>query len=97
MLHPQLVGDYRDHFSYLGSELRWNTFCQRLTKCKSLLSVILLLSSTFCFFQRHMLTRQSLKELEPLTDTYVQADEVDMGMTYDELSVRPLSFDETCS
>ncbi|KAM3070610.1 glutamine-dependent NAD(+) synthetase, variant 2 [Clarireedia jacksonii] len=26
-------------------------------------------------------------ELEPLTDTYVQADEVDMGMTYDELSV----------
>ncbi|PQE18176.1 hypothetical protein CJF30_00009344 [Rutstroemia sp. NJR-2017a BBW] len=26
-------------------------------------------------------------ELEPLTDTYVQADEADMGMTYDELSV----------
>ena len=44
-----------------------------------------------------MLTLQSLKELEPLTDTYVQADEVDMGMTYDELSVRPLNFDETYS
>ncbi|KAF2101608.1 glutamine-dependent NAD(+) synthetase with GAT domain-containing protein [Rhizodiscina lignyota] len=26
-------------------------------------------------------------ELEPLTETYVQSDEVDMGMTYDELSV----------
>ncbi|KAL0953696.1 hypothetical protein HGRIS_004890 [Hohenbuehelia grisea] len=26
-------------------------------------------------------------ELEPITDTYVQADEADMGMTYDELSV----------
>jgi len=25
-------------------------------------------------------------ELEPITETYVQADEVDMGMTYDELS-----------
>ncbi|KDQ12997.1 hypothetical protein BOTBODRAFT_112092 [Botryobasidium botryosum FD-172 SS1] len=25
-------------------------------------------------------------ELEPITDTYVQADEADMGMTYDELS-----------
>ncbi|THH05396.1 hypothetical protein EW145_g4824 [Phellinidium pouzarii] len=26
-------------------------------------------------------------ELEPITETYVQADEADMGMTYDELSV----------
>ncbi|KIK81592.1 hypothetical protein PAXRUDRAFT_35820 [Paxillus rubicundulus Ve08.2h10] len=26
-------------------------------------------------------------ELEPMSETYVQADEVDMGMTYDELSV----------
>ncbi|KAI6149345.1 hypothetical protein BKA82DRAFT_995389 [Pisolithus tinctorius] len=26
-------------------------------------------------------------ELEPISETYVQADEVDMGMTYDELSV----------
>ncbi|KAF8504123.1 hypothetical protein JB92DRAFT_2968916, partial [Gautieria morchelliformis] len=26
-------------------------------------------------------------ELEPITETYVQADEVDMGMTYDELSI----------
>ncbi|GAA99384.1 uncharacterized protein L969DRAFT_93843 [Mixia osmundae IAM 14324] len=26
-------------------------------------------------------------ELEPITDTYVQADEADMGMTYDELSI----------
>lgn len=25
-------------------------------------------------------------ELEPITDTYVQKDEEDMGMTYDELS-----------
>jgi len=26
-------------------------------------------------------------ELEPITETYVQADEADMGMTYDELSI----------
>ncbi len=26
-------------------------------------------------------------ELEPITENYVQQDEVDMGMTYDELSV----------
>jgi len=26
-------------------------------------------------------------ELEPITETYVQSDEADMGMTYDELSV----------
>ena len=26
-------------------------------------------------------------ELEPITESYVQADEADMGMTYDELSV----------
>jgi NAD+ synthase (glutamine-hydrolysing) len=26
-------------------------------------------------------------ELEPITESYVQADEVDMGMTYEELSV----------
>ncbi|RYO77391.1 hypothetical protein DL762_009291 [Monosporascus cannonballus] len=26
-------------------------------------------------------------ELEPITETYVQSDEVDMGMTYDELTV----------
>ena len=26
-------------------------------------------------------------ELEPITETHVQADEADMGMTYDELSV----------
>ena len=26
-------------------------------------------------------------ELEPITEDYVQADEADMGMTYDELSV----------
>lgn len=26
-------------------------------------------------------------ELEPVTETYVQSDEVDMGMTYDELTV----------
>jgi len=26
-------------------------------------------------------------ELEPITETYVQADEADMGMTYEELSM----------
>lgn len=26
-------------------------------------------------------------ELEPVTETYVQADEADMGMTYEELSI----------
>ena len=26
-------------------------------------------------------------ELQPITETYVQSDEADMGMTYDELSV----------
>ncbi|GJE90327.1 glutamine-dependent NAD(+) synthetase [Phanerochaete sordida] len=33
------------------------------------------------------LTAVPTAELEPITDTYVQADEADMGMTYDELSV----------
>ncbi len=28
-------------------------------------------------------------ELEPITQEYVQSDEVDMGMTYDERSCRP--------
>jgi len=32
------------------------------------------------------LTAVPTAELEPLTETYVQADEADMGMTYDELS-----------
>ncbi|KAH8103877.1 glutamine-dependent NAD(+) synthetase with GAT domain-containing protein [Cristinia sonorae] len=33
------------------------------------------------------LTAVPTAELEPITETYVQADEADMGMTYDELSV----------
>jgi len=33
------------------------------------------------------LTAVPTAELEPFTETYVQADEADMGMTYDELSV----------
>ncbi|KAG0244155.1 glutamine-dependent NAD(+) synthetase [Actinomortierella wolfii] len=32
------------------------------------------------------LTATPTAELEPITETYVQADEVDMGMTYDELT-----------
>lgn len=32
------------------------------------------------------LTATPTAELEPITETYVQSDEVDMGMTYDELS-----------
>lgn len=33
------------------------------------------------------LTAVPTAELEPITETYVQADEADMGMTYDELSI----------
>jgi NAD+ synthase (glutamine-hydrolysing) len=33
------------------------------------------------------LTAVPTAELEPISETYVQADEADMGMTYDELSV----------
>ncbi|SPC67979.1 probable QNS1 - Glutamine-dependent NAD Synthetase [Ustilago sp. UG-2017b] len=33
------------------------------------------------------LTAVPTAELEPMTETYVQADEADMGMTYDELSI----------
>jgi NAD+ synthase (glutamine-hydrolysing) len=33
------------------------------------------------------LTAVPTAELEPITETYVQSDEADMGMTYDELSV----------
>ncbi|KAG8824121.1 glutamine-dependent NAD(+) synthetase [Serendipita sp. 401] len=33
------------------------------------------------------LTATPTAELEPITETYVQADEADMGMTYDELSI----------
>jgi NAD+ synthase (glutamine-hydrolysing) len=33
------------------------------------------------------LTATPTAELEPITKTYVQSDEADMGMTYDELSV----------
>ncbi|RYP39273.1 hypothetical protein DL767_002282 [Monosporascus sp. MG133] len=33
------------------------------------------------------LTAVPTAELEPITETYVQSDEVDMGMTYDELTV----------
>ena len=33
------------------------------------------------------LTATPTAELEPITSNYVQADEADMGMTYDELSV----------
>lgn len=33
------------------------------------------------------LTATPTAELEPITKDYVQSDEVDMGMTYDELSV----------
>jgi NAD+ synthase (glutamine-hydrolysing) len=33
------------------------------------------------------LTAVPTAELEPITETYVQADEVDMGMTYEELSI----------
>jgi NH3-dependent NAD+ synthetase len=32
------------------------------------------------------LTAVPTAELEPITDTYVQSDEADMGMTYDELT-----------
>lgn len=35
---------------------------------------------------RHFLDATPTAELEPITDTYVQSDEIDMGMTYDELS-----------
>ncbi|KAI9601019.1 hypothetical protein H4Q26_000816 [Puccinia striiformis f. sp. tritici PST-130] len=35
----------------------------------------------------HFLTAVPTAELEPITSDYVQADEVDMGMTYDELSI----------
>ncbi|KIP02994.1 hypothetical protein PHLGIDRAFT_26333 [Phlebiopsis gigantea 11061_1 CR5-6] len=35
----------------------------------------------------HFLNATPTAELEPITETYVQADEADMGMTYDELSV----------
>jgi NAD+ synthase (glutamine-hydrolysing) len=40
---------------------------------------------------REFLTAIPTAELEPITADYVQSDEVDMGMTYDELtvSVRP--------
>jgi NAD+ synthase (glutamine-hydrolysing) len=34
-----------------------------------------------------MLTPHLLIELEPITKTYVQSDEADMGMTYGELSI----------
>lgn len=37
----------------------------------------------YCSF----LTAVPTAELEPISETYVQADEADMGMTYDELSV----------
>lgn len=33
------------------------------------------------------LTAVPTAELEPITETYVQSDEADMGMTYEELSV----------
>jgi NH3-dependent NAD+ synthetase len=87
MLHPQLVSVCKDIFPYLGSETEFEYVCLRLTKRKSRLSVILLLNYNFCLFQNHMLTLQSSTELEPITDNYIQADEVDMGVTYDELSV----------
>ncbi|KAI0035304.1 glutamine-dependent NAD synthetase with GAT domain-containing protein [Vararia minispora EC-137] len=35
----------------------------------------------------NFLTATPTAELEPISETYVQADEADMGMTYDELSV----------
>lgn len=36
---------------------------------------------------RDFLTATPTAELEPITESYVQADEADMGMTYDELSI----------
>ncbi|OCK86406.1 putative glutamine dependent NAD+ synthetase [Lepidopterella palustris CBS 459.81] len=36
---------------------------------------------------REFLTAVPTAELEPITETYVQSDEVDMGMTYDELTI----------
>lgn len=36
---------------------------------------------------RSFLTAVPTAELEPITESYVQADEADMGMTYDELSI----------
>ncbi|KAF6761593.1 hypothetical protein DFP72DRAFT_625720 [Ephemerocybe angulata] len=36
---------------------------------------------------KSFLTAVPTAELEPMTETYVQSDEADMGMTYDELSV----------
>ncbi|KAJ8095274.1 glutamine-dependent NAD(+) synthetase [Marasmius tenuissimus] len=36
---------------------------------------------------RNFLDAVPTAELEPITETYVQSDEADMGMTYDELSV----------
>ena len=51
------------------------------SSCTSLnLDVALIVDSSF-------LTAVPTAELEPITENYVQADEVDMGMTYDELSV----------
>ncbi len=61
---------------------------------------IVLQSRDFNFFQRHPLSEHQLfatilqsfidapptGELEPITNTYVQSDEADMGMTCDELS-----------